>query len=94
MAGTISFDVNNQRKLMLTQDTHDGETRIVKAGYRRKGEKPQVATYTVHFVGKVALDAFEDERLNGGKCSCGAHRLRDALAHSHDCACAHDHAYA
>lgn len=74
----------------------DGETRTVKAGYRQKGKKPQMATYAVHFVRRVKMDAFEEEQLNGGKCSCGSHRVREGLshAHTHDCGCSQHHVHA
>ena len=37
---TISFEVNNKRKLTLVQDEHDGDTRIVTIGADGRPEDP------------------------------------------------------
>lgn len=56
-----------------------GETRIVKAPYRRKGMRPVLATYEVHLERIMKLDAILDEELHGEECACGCHKLRAAF---------------
>lgn len=58
----------------------EGERRIVKAPFAKRGEKPQIVTYEVNLVQLVRLSAVEDERLHGAECACGCHKLREALA--------------
>lgn len=72
------FKVPNNVSTALATSA-DGESRTVKAPYVRAGAKPGIATYEVHFVRAVKVDAIEEETLHGAECACGCHKLREAL---------------
>ena len=57
----------------------EGEQRVVKAPYILAKGKGVVATYDVSLAFVERLSAVDDERMHGGECACGCHKIRKAL---------------